>query len=130
MKPITYFRAALVVAVLACVAALAPKLGGVSSAEPRTIHLVVKDMTFYVEGEKTPNPTLYARPGERVRLVLRNTQSGISHDFTIDSLKVHTRVLKGVGEDTIEFRAPVARGSHAYRCTPHAAMMNGTIVVN
>jgi plastocyanin len=130
MKPIKYLRAALVVAALACVAALAPKLSGVSSAEPRTIHIVVKDMTFYVEGDKNPNPTLYASPGERVRLVLHNTQSGIAHDFTIESWKVHTRMLKGVGEDTIEFRVPEARGSHAYRCTPHAAMMNGTIVVN
>ena len=130
MTPIKYLRVALVVVALACAAALAPKLGGVSSAEPRTIHLVVRDMTFYVDEEKTPNPTLYASAGERVRLILHNTQSGISHDFTIDSLKVHTRVLKGVGEDTIEFRMPETRGSHAYHCSPHAAMMNGTIVVN
>jgi plastocyanin len=130
MKPIKFLRFALVVAALACVAALAPKLGGVSSAEQRTIHLVVKDMTFYVDGDTTPNPTLYARPGERVRLIVRNTQSGMSHDFTIDSWKVHTRVLKGVDEDTIEFTVPETRGSSAYHCTPHAAMMNGTIVVN
>jgi plastocyanin len=130
MKPITFLRVALGVAALACAAALAPKLSGVSSAEPRTIHLVVSEMTFYVDGDKTPNPTLYASPGERIRLILRNTQSGMSHDFTIEAWKVHTRVLKGVGEDAIEFRVPEARGSHAYHCTPHAAMMNGTIVVN
>ena len=129
MKPIKYVRAALVVAALACVAALAPKLSGLSP-EPRAIHLVVKDMTFYVEGDKTPNPTLYARPGERLRLILRNTESGMSHDFTIESWKVHTRVLKGASEDTVEFTVPETRGSHAYRCTPHAAMMNGTIIVN
>ncbi len=125
-----YVRAALVVAALACVATLAPKLSGVSSPQSRAIHLVVKDMTFYVEGDKTPNPALYARPGERLRLVLRNTEPGMSHDFTIEAWKVRTRVLKGVGEDTIEFTVPQTRGAHAYHCTPHAAMMHGTIVVH
>lgn len=127
----------LVVAVmLVCVAAAVPRLNvgtpepEPTPATPREIRLVVKDMTFYVEGQDTPNPTLSARPGERIRLVLSNTESGMSHDFRIDAWRVQTRVLKGKGEDSVEFTVPNARGSHAYRCTPHAEMMNGTIVVN
>jgi plastocyanin len=133
-----YLPFVLIVAViLVCVAAAVPRLSvmtpepaPVSSTAPREIHLVVRDMTFYVDGQDAPNPTIYARPGERIRLVLDNTESGMSHDFRIDAWRVHTRLLKGKGQDSIEFTVPDARGSHAYRCTPHQEMMNGTVVVN
>jgi plastocyanin len=95
----------------------------------REIHLVVRDMTFYIAGQDAPNPTLQARPGERIRLVLRNTDVGMSHDFAIRSWRVNTRLLKGKGQDTIEFTVPSARGTHDYSCTPHAEMMSGAIVV-
>jgi hypothetical protein len=98
--------------------------------EPREVRLVVKGMTYYIDGERTPNPTLHAHRGERIRLVLKNTDAGMTHDFTIEAMNVHTRPLKGTGEDTVEFIAPRVRGSHTYRCTPHSAMMNGTIIVN
>jgi plastocyanin len=129
----------IVAVILVCVAAAVPRLSvttpdseptGSTDVAAREIRLVVKDMTFYVEGQDTPNPTLSARPGERIRLVLNNTESGMSHDFRIDAWRVKTRVLKGKGQDSVEFTVPNARGSHEYRCTPHAEMMNGTIVVN
>ena len=72
----------------------------------REIHLVAKDMTFYVDGQNAPNPTLHARPGERIRIVLRNTDVGMSHDFVIRSWSVNTRLLKGKGQDSIEFTVP------------------------
>ena len=87
-------------------------------------------MTFYVDGQDTPNPTLHARPGERIRIILRNTDVGMSHDFVIRSWSVTTRLLKGKAQDSIEFTVPQTRGAHAYSCTPHAEMMGGTIVVN
>ncbi len=96
----------------------------------REIHLVARDMTFYIAGQDTPNPTLQARPGERIRLVLINTDVGMSHDFAIRSWRVNTKVLKGKGQDSIEFTVPSTRGTHDYSCTPHAEMMGGTIVVN
>jgi plastocyanin len=132
-------RAALLVVVAIGALALVPRVaGGVlngageSSAREivREIHLVAKDMTFYVAGENAPNPTLHARPGERVRIVLSNTDLGMSHDFVIRSWSVNTRLLKGKGQDTIEFTVPNTRGSHLYSCSPHAEMMGGTIVVN
>jgi FtsP/CotA-like multicopper oxidase with cupredoxin domain len=98
--------------------------------QPRELHLVVRGMSYYIDGERTPNPTLYVRRGERIRLVLNNSDAGMTHDFTIEAMNVHTRLLKGTGEDAVEFIAPRVRGSHTYRCTPHSAMMNGTIVVN
>ena len=72
----------------------------------------------------------HARPGERIRIILRNTDVGMSHDFVIRSWSVNTRLLKGKGQDSIEFTVPLTRGAHAYSCSPHAEMMGGTIVVN
>ncbi len=95
----------------------------------REIHLVVRDMTFYLAGQDAPNPTLQARPGERIRLVLSNTEVGMSHDFAIRSWRVNTRLLKGKGQDSIEFTVPSTRGTHDYSCTPHAEMMSGTFLV-
>jgi plastocyanin len=133
----TYVRAALLVIVLGA-AALVPLVAKnadiFKSAGPadavREIHVVVRDMTFYVEGQNTPNPTLDVQPGERVRIVLTNGDPGMSHDFAVRSWSVGTRLLKGKGQDTIEFTVPATRGSHAYSCTPHSQMMGGTIVVN
>jgi plastocyanin len=110
-------------------------VNGPGSAQPgpqvvREIHLVVRDMTFYVDGAGEANPTLYARAGERVRLILQNTDVGMSHDFVIRSWSVKTRLLKGKGEDRIEFTVPDTRGAHVYTCSPHAQMMGGTLVVN
>jgi plastocyanin len=106
-------------------------LKGADNDSPvREIQLVARDMTFYIDGQDGPNPTLYARPGERIRITLRNTDVGMSHDFVIRSWRVNTRLLKGKGVDRIEFTVPQTRGSHAYSCTPHAEMMGGTIVVN
>ena len=54
----------------------------------------------------------------------------MAHDFVVRSWRVNTHLLKGKGQDSIEFTVPQTRGSHAYSCTPHAEMMGGTIVVN
>jgi plastocyanin len=104
--------------------------GADDAASVREIHLVAKDMTFFVEGQDGPNPTLHARPGERIRIVLRNADVGMSHDFAIRSWNVNTQILRGKGQDSIEFTVPATRGTHLYSCTPHAGMMGGTIVVN
>jgi len=133
----TYIRAALLIVVLGA-AALVPliaknadifKSSGTSNTV-REIHLVVRDMTFYVEGDTAANPTLHAQPGERMRIVLTNADPGMSHDFAIRSWNIGTRLLKGKGNDAIEFTVPQIRGSHPYSCTPHAEMMGGTIIVN
>jgi plastocyanin len=125
-----------VLAAVAAVALLSSFTGAVSvlkganETSVREVRLVVRDMTFYVEGQSESNPTIFARPGERLRIVLRNTDVGMSHDFVIRSWRVNTRLLKGKGEDAIEFIVPTTRGAHIYSCTPHAEMMSGTLVVN
>ena len=103
---------------------------GDDEAPVRVIHFVAKDMTFYAAGQSEPNPTIHARVGERIRIVLNNTDSGMSHDFAIRSWRVTTNLLKGKGEDSVEFTVPDARGAYTYSCTPHAEMMSGTLIVN
>ena len=101
-----------------------------TSAGVREVRLVVRDMTFYVEGQNDPNPVLSFRPGEQVRLVLRNEDAGMRHDFVVEAWQVATRVLEDRGEqDTIAFTVPGEPGTHTYHCTPHAKMMSGRITV-
>jgi plastocyanin len=104
--------------------------GADSGVSVREIRIVARDMTFYVDGQPAPNPTLHARAGERLRIVFRNADVGMSHDFVVRPWRVNTRLLKGRGEDAIEFTVPLTRGTYLYTCTPHAEMMSGMLVVN
>lgn len=109
---------------------LLPMLASSQTDEVHEIRLVVRDMNFYVEGESQPNPTLTVRPGEQVRLVLKNDDPGMRHDFVVEAWDVATRILADRGEqDSITFKAPSSPGEQVYHCTPHAKMMRGTIRV-
>ena len=124
-----YIRIAVVVAVGVAGAVMLPRI--VSSREAvRDVTLVVRNMTYYVDGDNTPNPALRFAAGEPVRLTLRNEDRGMSHDFSVRSWGVATKVLDGKGQDTVTFRVPrQSNASTAYTCTPHTAMMNGAIVI-
>ena len=95
----------------------------------REIRIVALDRRFHLEGEAGGNPTLILRPGERVRLVLRNEDDGMRHDFTIPAWKIAVPAIDGKGERTMTFRVPEARGRTAYACTPHPVSMRGMIEV-
>lgn len=111
-------------------ATLLPMLASSGSDTVHEIRLVVRGMNFYVEGESQPNPTINVRAGEQVRLVLKNEDPGMRHDFVVEDWKVATRMLEDKGEqDTISFRAPSEAGDQVYHCTPHAILMRGTIRV-
>lgn len=98
-------------------------------AQVREIRLVARDMTFYLEGEDAPNPTLRVKRGEHVEIVLRNEDTGMTHDVSIRDWRVAVGPLQGKGQEAVRFRVPDAPGSAAYACTPHAGMMRGSIVV-
>ncbi|HSL20424.1 MAG TPA: hypothetical protein VK886_02745 [Vicinamibacterales bacterium] len=118
--------------VLLAAAAVALRGGPIESGAGamREVVLVAREMTFYLAGEETdPNPTLRFRPGERVRLVLRNEEAGVKHNFSVPAWKIETRELNGRGAAEIDFVVPPARGSQRYECAPHALMMRGTIEV-
>jgi plastocyanin len=95
----------------------------------REIHLVVRDMTYYIEGNSDPNPTLVVRRGEQVMVVLRNEEAGMTHDFGVRAWNARTARLDYREEGAVQFRAPDHAGSGTYACTPHAEMMQGTIRV-
>ena len=125
-------RSGFIVAAVLVAAALLPIMGASSDREasptPREIRLVAKDMTFYLEGHNTPNPTLRVRAGEQIRLVLRNETPGMSHDLVIKPWQVQTPMLEKKGEEAVvSFRVPDRAGTATYNCTPHAEMMRGSI---
>ena len=96
---------------------------------PREIRIVVRHMTFYLEGSGAANPTLRLRAGETVRLVLRNEDRGMKHDFTVPAWNAATPLIPVQREAEVLITAP-ARGSRAtYHCTPHEETMRGTIIV-
>lgn len=96
---------------------------------PREITLVARQMAFYLEGSDEPNPTLRFTSGEEVRLVLRNEEAGMTHEFVASSLRAAIAPLRKGATGSIEFRVPDQPGRYEYQCTPHARMMSGVIVV-
>ena len=125
----TTIRILSVLILLTAVAAMAPRIVS-SRAAVRDVKLVVRGMTYYLEGSTVPNPTLKFTAGEQVRLTLRNEDRGMSHDFSIRDWGVATKVLEGTGQDTVTFRVPKRAGkATSYTCTPHTAMMNGSVIV-
>lgn len=111
-------------------ATLLPMIASSGSDDIREIRLVVRDMTYYLDGQAEPNPTLTVTAGEQVRLVLKNDDPGMRHDFVVTAWQVGTRMLEDGGEhDTVTFRVPAEPGDQSYHCTPHAKKMRGTIRV-
>ena len=113
-------------AVAAVVCAIALSAG---APVARDIHIVARDMTFYVDGRPEANPALRVRRGEHVRVVLRNEDAGMKHDFVIPDWDVESRTLSGKGDTSVTFTVPATAASGIYFCTPHASMMRGTIAV-
>ena len=96
---------------------------------PREIRIVARDMAFYLEGQTDPNPTLHLRAGETVRLVLKNEDDGMTHDFAIPGWKAATKRIETGEETAVTFRASAQPSSQPYTCRPHSKMMQGTILV-
>ncbi|HSL81749.1 MAG TPA: hypothetical protein VLF66_03180 [Thermoanaerobaculia bacterium] len=102
---------------------------GEAAPEPREVRLVARDMAFYLLGDATPNPTLRAAPGERLRIVLVNEEAGMTHDVVAEGLGLATRVI-GKGETTSAVvRMPERPGAHEYLCSLHPVLMRGVIEV-
>lgn len=118
----------IVIGVVALAATLLPMLASNGREGVRELRIVTRDMSFYVEGQAEANPTITFKAGERVKLVLRNEDPGMKHDFAVTAWGVGTKLLEDRGEeDAITFQVPGARGTAAYHCTPHAKMMSGTL---
>jgi heme/copper-type cytochrome/quinol oxidase subunit 2 len=118
-----------IVAVIAIVATLLPMVASSEWDPKRDVHLVIRDMAYYVDGKGDPNPTLEFRRGERVRLRVTSEDAGMEHDFVMKNLKVATKLIEGRGTEVVNIRMPKQAGTDTYFCTPHSAKMRGTIVI-
>ena len=112
---------------IATIAAIVPREDPANRVHE--IHLVVRDMTYYVDGNPDPNPTLTVRRGEQVKVLLRNEEAGMIHDFAVGAWDARTARLNFREEGAVQFRAPDQPGTGTYACTPHSEMMQGTIRV-
>jgi plastocyanin len=118
------------VAALVTLLVLAVLLPAMSETPSREVVLVVKQMAFYLEGgDGTPNPTIVVRAGERVRILLRNDDRGMTHDFAVPTLNAAIEAIDWNESEALVFEAPSQRGSYEYVCRPHMLMMRGTLRV-
>ncbi|MGH9257918.1 MAG: cupredoxin domain-containing protein [Vicinamibacterales bacterium] len=102
----------------------------VSNTPDREIVLVVKGMAFYLEGDlRTPNPTLEVKAGERVRVVVRNEDRGMTHDFAAPALDAALTPMQWNESGEVIVEAPGTPGTYEYICRPHQLMMRGAIRV-
>jgi plastocyanin len=125
-------RVSLTAAVLAGAVLLvfAGLLPAASRTPSREIVLVAKGMTFYIDGHPDePNPTVHLRAGEHVRVVLRNDDRGMKHDFAVPAMNLGMKTVEWNERGEITFDLPKTAGTYEYVCRPHSLMMRGTIQV-
>ena len=87
------------------------------------------EMCIRDSGDAEANPRIRMEAGETIRLVLWNKQPGVVHDFVVGAWQVATPRLRGRERDSLVFQVPEAVGHYVYECSPHSAMMRGTIEV-
>jgi plastocyanin len=105
-------------------------LTAVNRAPSREITLVARGMAFYLESDLTqPNPVITVKAGERVRVVLRNDDRGITHDIAVPAAGAKTDLINWNENAAMTFDVPDSPGAYDYFCEPHALMMRGRIVV-
>jgi plastocyanin len=110
---------------------LAALLPALSSTPAREVSLVAKGMAFYLEDDlQTPNPTIEVKAGERVRIVLRNEDRGMTHDVAVPPLDVVLEPVSWNESGEVAFDVPSEPGTYEYFCRPHHLMMQGTIRVS
>ena len=117
--------AALACAMIAVVGLLPVRTKG----RPREVVLVARDMAFYVSGTNVANPEITVHPGEAIRVVLKNEDRGMTHDFSVPAVKAATDSLTWNQRGEVTFEAPGKPGTYEYICRPHVPMMKGTLRV-
>ena len=88
-----------------------------------TFEVVAEDLVF-----RGNNPTLYARPGSKVKLIFRNESRGIEHHLAVEGLNVETDILLPGEREEISFSVPLRDTVLTYACMLHP-MMKGKFVV-
>ena len=119
-----------VIAALAGLMLLVALLPALSSTPAREVTLVAKGMAFYFENDLgTPNPTIEVRAGERLRLVLRNQDRGMTHDIAVPAAGAAMDLINWNEAGEVGLEVPDTPGTYEYMCRPHRLMMRGIIRV-
>jgi plastocyanin len=118
------------IAAMAAVMLLVALLPALSSTPRREVTLVVRGMAFYLESDlETPNPIIEVKAGERVRIVVKNQERGVTHDFAFPAARTVMKELTWNQTGQVRFTAPTRPGTYEYFCQPHRLMMKGIIQV-
>jgi plastocyanin len=113
--------------VMMVVGALLPVM---TNAPAREITLVARGMAFYLDGDfEYPNPVIEVKAGENVRIVLRNEDRGMTHDFALPAAGAETALIDWQEQAQVTFEVPATPGSYEYVCMPHRLMMKGVLKV-
>ena len=116
-------------AALMVLVALLPAMSS-QSVQQEQVTLVARGMAFYLEGDAHhPNPTVEVRAGEHLRIVLRNQDPGMTHDFAVPVLDAAMRPIQWNESADVVIDVPTTPGTYEYICRPHRLMMRGTIRV-
>lgn len=116
------------IVVMMVVGALLPVM---TNAPAREITLVARDMAFYLDGDfEHPNPVIEVKAGENVRIVLRNEDRGMTHDFALPAAGAQMALIEWQEQAQVTFEVPVRPGSYEYVCLPHRLMMKGMLKVD
>ena len=91
---------------------------------PNVIMEVVAE-NFVFKGN---NPTLYAEPGSKVKLIFRNEARGIEHQLAIEGMDVETDVLRPGESQEINFFVPLRDTVLTYSCYLHPTMKGKFVV--
>jgi plastocyanin len=114
-------------AVAMIVGALLPVM---TKTPAREITLVARDMAFYLEGDHAhPNPDIEVKAGEHVRIVVRNEERGMTHDFAVPVVGASVDLLEWNERGEVAFDVPTTPGTYEYVCRPHMLMMKGILKV-
>lgn len=110
---------------------LAVALPVLTSSPTREVTLVARGMAFYVDGDASaPNPTIELKAGERVRIVLRNEDRGMTHDFAVPGIAAAMDAIRWNESADFIFDVPETPGTYQYECRPHRLMMRGLLRVS
>lgn len=98
-----------------------------AAAPVREVILRARGTEFVGEG---PNPVIEAKPGERLRIVVRNVDPGVVHAIAVPGLLPDVQDIEDGQEAAVEVVVPAGGpGEYEYVCTHHYPLMRGRIVV-
>jgi len=98
------------------------------SVPAREVILTAKNVVFKDADMMETNPKLYAKVGETIRIVFKNTDPGIVHALSVPEINAKNLEVRPGKEVVLEI-TPKVPGSFEYVCPLHATIMKGKIIV-